>query len=403
MKKTAAVILLAVIAPVLFASSLAVGCFIEDGLDIFDIPSLLETYFAYDLRDDSASLAFHSARNAAEQYNALGKALDRALSSEEADEIAKARLALESFEAGDDDSGRPCSFSYMQLTDEIRSAFESGDSIFLDDWMLANGLDILLWFSSTTRDRLVRYRIRVYDKSLHVVYDRLSDLAEIDFQSAEAVLSLLDFFYPADAGILVFDAVIPGFLSIEPEGEMAVLRAGLYSYEDLNTGRTELIEVRPRQVTHLMYTDPPSPTFSLLVTGDSNSIRLNIDGTDKGSLPLNLDGVSLPLRLNASAEGMMSFSAQLTGDTKELQINLIPAGLGDIGDYDRARKDFYRSFARTLALFGLEVAFSSFRETKPFMSAASYAGAGALAISVVDLLSDLFDYYRQSTYATGQR
>ena len=80
-------------------------------------------------------------------------------------------------------------------------------------------------------------------------------------------------------------------------------------------------------------------------------------------------------------------------------VELKPQWMDDTGLYEKAKDDFYGSFARSLLIFGLRIAAGSLGGSgSQWYEAAGIALDGALVLSLTDLAAKLIEYYRCSEY-----
>lgn len=395
----------------------------DDKAGALELEGLIGACFPSDFRTDSGTLAFYAAKRERLERNKAGAALDAAYKSGDPEKVAQARQALEPYfssslssssssgaapqagKGGGDEGGSPgevdgrtCLRTVAPGEEEaafLRRAFATGDERAVSDYVLANGADMAILLASETSRSLVRSRIFVYERGeVAKVYERIESEKEKSSDEAQALFALVPYFFPPDSSLVVFDRTAPDFETLRPRGPYLVARPGTYSYNDENIGGRGYLQVPPSQIVHLSYFHQKRVPSPLLATGFSNGIEIRANGALLGRTPVMLDGLMSPFSLTASMEGRKSLSFQSDKPLKELDIRLLPASLGRNELYEKARDGFYWAFARTIALFGGRVLASSLAGEGEAWKVAGLALEGAVWISVVDLIRDLFDYYR---------
>lgn len=379
-----------------FASERTVGLIESDDCDAFDLEALIARCFPADFRTDDALIASRKAKQESQQRQVFEKALDAAYQKENNEAVIQASDNLSGFVLNFDETAPITKTLLVDYSDSLLKMFTSNDSEALSDYCIANSLDILILMTSRKINNLIRCRIFVFETEPIKVYEHICLETDIDFKDEDAVFSLMPYFYPSESSLIVFDDAVPEFASIKANGEFAVARPGTYEYQDANDEKTKMLEVPQKQIVHLSYSHDSAQYASILVTGSSQKTSIKANGSDFGNVPIVLDNLSIPFTMTASESGFKTQHLQSSSDASQIHFSMTPSWLSENVLYQKARDDFYWSFARSLVIFGAEVLISSMEDKNPAYKAAGIAVSGALAISLVDLFGNLFDYYRTS-------
>ncbi len=410
-----AAILMAALMP-LPAADRVIGFIDDDAAEVFDMGVLLDELFRFDFREDEGTLSYYRQKQRQRLLDEAGIALDKAYASEDQSKIDTARKAF--LNAGlyatqpDIDEGVPASvFKKIEFDQRLYDWLALGDDQRLADYLLINGLDLLLMMTSTSIDDLVRCRVFAFDGRTSRIYEHISLSAERDFNEADLIMALMPYFYPSDSSLIIFDSARPAFVSLassdaslasspaETAGGYArqyqIVRPGIYEYFDEKGEGMKSIVVSSREAVHLDISPAAVKTSGVLVTGSSNQIEVWANGKKAGNVPLRIEGLSSPFTLAASRQSRKPLSFNASDEAmRHIHFDMGPDGTDDSEGYRKARNDFYWSFARSLMIFGAEVLISSAEGYGDFVKTAGFAVSGALLISLIDLLSDLADYYR---------
>ena len=85
--------------------------------------------------------------------------------------------------------------------------------------------------------------------------------------------------------------------------------------------------------------------------------------------------------------------------TKTVSVSMKPEWMADGTLLKEEKNEFYAGFARSLLIFGAKIALKTFNDgTNKVLEALDGAATGLLAVSIVDLVGSLVDYYRQTEY-----
>lgn len=136
----------------------------------------------------------------------------------------------------------------------------------------------------------------------------------------------------------------------------------------------------------------------LEITSDPvSSVYLN--GIGIGQTPLTLDNYVIPSSLRFSADGYADKTVGILSGTKPVSVSLKPEWMTDGNLLKEEKNEFYAGFARSLLIFGAKIALRTFNDGKnKVLEALDGAATGLLAVSIVDLVGSLVDYYRQTEY-----
>ncbi len=136
----------------------------------------------------------------------------------------------------------------------------------------------------------------------------------------------------------------------------------------------------------------------LQITSDPvSSVYLN--GIGIGQTPLTLDNYVIPSSLRFSSEGYADKTVGILSGTKTVSVSMKPKWMADQNLLKEEKNEFYAGFARSLLIFGAKIALRTFNDgTNKVLEALDGAATGLLAVSIVDLVGSLVDYYRQTEY-----
>lgn len=363
----------------------------DDQLDLLEIQPVVKQCFKYDFRDDASSVNHRESVRLQVLVNDIGKELDKAYKEENLDLINQTRQRLQNPQLKEDDSIFISNFTDSVSDSGLYGAVSQNDNDYIDAFMKSKGHDLMIFITSSKINDLLRLRVFVYEQKLDKVYEHICLESEQDFDEAEVVASLVPYFYPADCSLLVLDEGISNIKTVDFYGRYAVVRPGIYESED----SSQLI-VEPSQILHLKGQPEVMKSSSILITSSMDDVSLFSNGKMFGKAPLVLDDLEAPFSIIARADGYKPVSFLSSGNDSSCHFDMKPSWVGDKSMYDKARKDFYWSFASTLFLFGANVFLSSMESQKTGFKAAGLAVSGGLAISLVDLFFNLMDYYRTS-------
>lgn len=337
----------------LFGVNLEVGLVISDVAMLFDLQKLVKDYFPFTYVDSS----YLSEKDNKQTLNKLYKDLSKAYEAEDLAKISQIKEKIEKNEAKVIDAPIACSFKKIEATiDEdlaIKSKLES--------------LDKIIFLFTENLQLLKRVRLYVYEREtdqLSLVFNKIEEI----ITDEQIVFALMPYFYSEGSSLLV-----------HPDKSLSPIDAG--------------DEYEKSSIIYLEEDKIEKETVDLVVTGFSNSINLEVDGQVKGKLPLFIENVEVPFVLDAFVEGFDSSLIQANKSLKQVHFSLLPQELSKSIDYDESRKGFYTNFALSLGLFGLKV-LSLNIDSKLLTTFVD----GAIVISILDLVSSLFDYYNSSTY-----
>ncbi|MBQ3831024.1 MAG: hypothetical protein II813_08950, partial [Spirochaetales bacterium] len=103
--------------------------------------------------------------------------------------------------------------------------------------------------------------------------------------------------------------------------------------------------------------------------------------------------------LRFSSEGYADKTVGILSGTKTVSVSMKPKWMADGNLLKEEKNEFYAGFARSLLIFGAKIALRTFNDgTNKVLEALDGAATGLLAVSIVDLVGSLVDYYRQTEY-----
>ena len=252
---------------------------------------------------------------------------------------------------------------------------------------------------------LALYSYETSNKSLTLVYEELSQSSS-EF-SLQVLLKLSALFSDTPASVLTFDG-LPQGVSVYIDGTLVtlvdssvVLSAGTHTIDIELTGyqakhlKTEL----KSNTISTIFVQMDKVVYDSLLIESKPSATISSDGNILGVTPYTLTDYTLPLMLNFNSEGYVNKTISLNEERKSISVELKPSWMNDEESYEKARTNFYNSFARSLLIFGLKIVSKSFSSNyNEFWMATDTICTGALFLSLTDLAVNLIDYYKYSEY-----
>lgn len=133
------------------------------------------------------------------------------------------------------------------------------------------------------------------------------------------------------------------------------------------------------------------PSFSL--TSDVPA-KVWVNETNVGSTPITLENTVVPSIVRLTADGYSDTSFYIDGKKTSEKVSMKPAWMDDADYYKESRKKFYTDFALVLGAFGLKVAVRSIDfKNQAFRVGAEYTSTGLIAVTLINLVYGLFNYY----------
>lgn len=144
-----------------------------------------------------------------------------------------------------------------------------------------------------------------------------------------------------------------------------------------------------------------APGFILPAYEIKSDVKADVLLNEKyaGTTPLVLENIKVPSILRLEAEGYAPASINIDGTDTSWTVEMKPLWMNDGQFYNKARKDFYTGFALTLGAFGLKVVANSITFGNATVRQwVNYASEGLIAVSLVNLVYGLFEYFTSAYY-----
>lgn len=378
------------------------------------ISTYISTFFTSKLVTPSIYTDF-SNRALTEDLKTSGEALVKAYSTENEasilkakEEYSKAFLEDVSLDFGSSDELEVALTSFNDTSIDIDKVISNKDLLTLD-YISSNSSASLVLIPMIGElggfKHLALYSYETSNKSLTLVYEELSQSSS-EF-SLQVLLKLSALFSDTPASVLTFDG-LPQGVSVYIDGTLVtlvdssvVLSAGTHTIDIELTGyqakhlKTEL----KSNTISTIFVQMDKVVYDSLLIESKPSATISSDGNILGVTPYTLTDYTLPLMLNFNSEGYVNKTISLNEERKSISVELKPSWMNDEESYEKARTNFYNSFARSLLIFGLKIVSKSFSSNyNEFWMATDTICTGALFLSLTDLAVNLIDYYKYSEY-----
>lgn len=324
------------------------------------------------------------------------------------EEYSKVSLEDVSLDLGSSDELEVALASFNDTSIDIDNVIRNKDLLTLDYISSSSGASLVLIpliGELGGFKHLALYSYETSSKSLTLVYEELSQSSS-EF-SLQVLLKLSALFSDTPASVLTFDG-LPHGVSVYFDGTLVtlvdssvILSAGTHTIDIELTGyqakhlKTELKE----NTVSTIFVQMDKVVYDSLLIESKPSATISSDGNILGVTPYTLTDYTLPLMLNFSSEGYVNKTISLDEERKSISVELKPSWMNDEESYDKARTNFYNSFARSLLIFGLKIVSKSFSSNyNEFWMATDTICTGALFLSLTDLAVNLIDYYKYSEY-----
>lgn len=351
----------------------------------------------------------------------LGEALAKAYSSEDPAAIEEARKKYDEFVAYDNDdpewdavSEGPFNVSFVDVPGsldglDLVQAVAEDDVFTLDLACYLSGCDMLVVQVENVIGGFGHSALYIYQAaygSVELVYETLSMEGDGSFPD-KALLSLASYFFEHPVSIVVFEGIPEGSSIIidgSPSPMMAgriLVPSGEHVFEISRQGYTtrRFKAVVPNDEVCTIATALEVLEYDAVQVDSNPKSEVFYEGRSIGMTPLVLEGYTIPLVLRFSADGYTNRTVSLESPTEGLFVQLKPEWMDDSSLYEKARDDFYSSFAGSLMVFGLGIVVNSLgSDGGLFYEIAGIALEGVLAFSLTNLVSNLMEYYRCSEY-----
>lgn len=378
------------------------------------ISTYISTFFTSKLVTPSIYTDF-SNRALTKDLKTSGEALVKAYSTENEasilkakEEYSKAFLEDVSLDFGSSDVLDVALTSFNDTSIDIDNVINNKDLLTLD-YISSNSSASLVLIPMIGElggfKHLALYSYETSNRSLTLVYEELSQSSS-EF-SLQVLLKLSALFSDTPASVLTFDG-LPQGVSVYIDGTLVtlvdssvVLSAGTHTIDIELTGyqakhlKTEL----KSNTISTIFVQMDKVVYDSLLIESKPSATISSDGNILGATPYTLTDYTLPLMLNFNSEGYVNKTISLDEERKSISVELKPSWMNDEESYDKARTNFYNSFARSLLIFGLKIVSKSFSSNyNEFWMATDTICTGALFLSLTDLAVNLIDYYKYSEY-----
>ena len=373
-----------------------------------EIESYISVFFPTKSFDPDAWNAMQE-RQERKDLRKLGEALVSAYESENQEKIDSASsLYLDGVAAS-----QPSEADFVvRLIKAGKLEFDAGvmvgDPVFLSYVCDVTDADLLVMPVTDYLQGFLHLALYVYSygsDSADLVYEMISK--ESDRYPVNASLALAPSFMDISPSLVRLEGLASG-TAVEIDGKETL---SLDGYVMTTSGRHVIslsaqgkqdrvfaTDLAPDAVSSLDATMNDIRYSGLQITSDPvSSVYLN--GIGIGQTPLTLDNYVIPSSLRFSSEGYADKTFGILSGTKTVSVSMKPKWMADGNLLKEEKNEFYAGFARSLLIFGAKIALRTFNDgTNKVLEALDGAATGLLAVSIVDLVGSLVDYYRQTEY-----
>ena len=365
-----------------------------------ELSSYMETFFTLVPYDDAVVRDWAN-DDRTSQLKTLGEALDKAYSSEDGSAIAKARSSYD--EAVVNYSSNPSIAAEDEVVEDFPVRYVGVPSSLGEDFDVSRAVsekDTIGGFGHTA---IYVYR-KAYD-SLELCFESISQ--QSNGIPVKAILSLSRFFMSYPVSLVSFNGIPQGSQVTVDGNKVSIVEGYLLASSGEHTfeiskqgyGVRRFKAMIPENEVCTIETSLVAPEYSQVNVDSHPSSNVYYEGQLLGSTPLVVEGYTIPLVLRFSADGYANKTISLAEPAEDLFVELKPQWMDDTSLYEKARDDFYGSFARSLLVFGLRIASGSLGGYGgQWYEIAGIALDGALVLSLTDLAAKLIEYYRCSEY-----
>ena len=139
--------------------------------------------------------------------------------------------------------------------------------------------------------------------------------------------------------------------------------------------------------------------FEFNLTSNVNA-SVYLDGILSGITPFVFKD-SLPISISLRSDGYIEQTINITSPQENIYVELKPQWMSDFNFYNKARNNFYWAFTRVLSSFALSIVSNSINlEDLRLRNAIKSFAIGTSVLNLVDLFSNLSDYYRFADYVS---
>ena len=373
-----------------------------------EIESYISVFFPTKSFDPDAWNAMQE-RQERKDLRKLGEALVLAYESENQEKIDSASSLYLDGVAASQPSGADFVVRLIKAGKlEFDAGVMVGDPVLLSYVCNVTDADLLVMPVTDYLQGFLHLALYVYSygsDSADLVYEMISK--ESDRYPVNASLALAPSFMDISPSLVRLEGLASG-TAVEIDGKETL---SLDGYVMTTSGRHVIslsaqgkqdrvfaTDLAPDAVSSLDATMNDIRYSGLQITSDPvSSVYLN--GIGIGQTPLTLDNYVIPSSLRFSSEGYADKTVGILSGTKTVSVSMKPKWMADGNLLKEEKNEFYAGFARSLLIFGAKIALRTFNDgTNKVLEALDGAATGLLAVSIVDLVGSLVDYYRQTEY-----
>ena len=372
-----------------------------------EISSYVSTFFPTAVLD-SKTIEAKEQRKIVEYQKTAGENLAKEYKGEDSSKIKNAKSALYEFEL--EKSENPFNVKLVSYSGNAveTEALISGDRMLLRYMCLQSGADIILIpiisrLGDFNQVSLYRYSYAYDDFSL--VYERIS--TDTDRFTESSVLRFASSFIEGEPVLISLDNLVEGAnvkiddKNVSVQDGFVFTTSGLHKLEIGAIGHSSrLISINAISNAIIAFDAKlPAVVYYDLQIETNPSSTVKINGIEIGQTPLVLGSYSLPLTLRFEKDQYMGKNYAITEKTKKITIDLKPEWMANQDILKKSKDKFYWSFARSILLFGSKLALGLFNDgTKKMLTSLDMAFSGIIAVSIVDTVGCLVDYFRHTEY-----
>ena len=374
------------------------------------LTSYLQAFFP-SKPSDASSLADISQFSYQKELKANGEALSSAYSTENLTKIQTAKEKYENTKLEKQEQLESFDLKLVTCPDtsiDISTAIKEKDLLTFDYIASSSNANQILIPMTEQVTGFNLNSIYLYDRAENTLSLIFEELSQTDsFYSLKVLLELAKLYDPRKTCVLTFDGLVQGAqvlvdgVEVTLYNNSCLLTEGVHTFDIVLTGyETKHLKTELKANTvSTMYVEMKAVVYSNLLIESNPGATIALDGKKVGTTPYNLTNYTLPLVLNLSAEGYQDKTISLSAPTSGISISLKPSWMNDEETYEKSKRTFYNSFARSLLIFGLKIVAQSFNlNGTGFWNVTDILCTGALYLSLTDLAGNLIDYYRYSEY-----
>ena len=357
---------------------------------------------------DAKTMEAKEQRKIYEHLKEAGEKLAKDYKSEDSSKIKDSRSAFQEFELEIAENPYDVIFvSYGGKTVDTE-ALISGDRMLLRYMSLESGADIILVpIISRLGDfnQMSLYRYCYATDEFDLIFERISMDSERFTESS--VLKFATSFIDSEPVLIRLDNLVDGAYVTIDDADVSVhdgyvfTTAGKHIIEIGALGHSSrLISINALSNAIISFDAKlPAVVFSDLLIESNPSSTVKVNGIELGKTPLLLESYSLPLTLRFENDLYMGKSVGITDNLNRIKIDLKPAWMANQDLLKKSKDSFYWAFARSILIFGSKLALGLFNDgNNKILSSMDIAISGILAVSVVDTVGCLVDYFKQTEY-----